>query len=67
MAVVVDEAFFESLVGLEPEKYLSNAEIAWFVVGYDYKGTKWTLGRRKVVFSNLVSSVKALAARGVSR
>jgi hypothetical protein len=60
MAVVVDESFFESLVGLEPEEYLSNAEIAWFVVGYDNKSTKWTLSPRKVVFSNLVSSVKAL-------
>jgi len=35
MAVVIDEAFFSSLVGLEREKHLSNAEIAWFVVGYE--------------------------------
>ncbi len=35
MAVVIDEAFFGSLVGLEREKHLSNAEIAWFVVGYE--------------------------------
>jgi len=27
MAVVIDEAFFSSLVGLEPERHLSNAEI----------------------------------------
>lgn len=35
MAVVIDEAFFASLVGLAEEKYLSNSEIAWFGVGYD--------------------------------
>ena len=37
MAVVIDEAFFGSLVGLDQERHLSNAEIAWFVVGYDQK------------------------------
>ncbi len=35
MAVVIDEAFFSSLVGLQPERHLSNAEIAWFVVQYN--------------------------------
>jgi hypothetical protein len=60
MAVVVDEAFFESLVGLEREKHLSNAEIAWFVVGYDEVSTGWKLAKRDVVFTKLDSSVKAL-------
>ncbi len=43
MAVVIDEAFFGSLVGLEREKHLSNSEIAWFVVGYDPKPPPTTL------------------------
>jgi hypothetical protein len=60
MAVVVDEAFFSSLVGLEREKYLSNAEIAWFVVGYDPTPTGWRLTPREAVFTRLDSSVKAL-------
>jgi hypothetical protein len=61
MAVVIDQAFFESLVGLEQEKYLSNSEIAWFVVGYDQSGPNgWVLAEREVVFTKLDSSVKAL-------
>lgn len=60
MAVVVDEPFFGSLVGLEREKYLSNAEIGWFVVGYDPAPHGWKLSPREVVFTKLESSVKAL-------
>ena len=60
LAVVVDEAFFASLVGLEREKHLSNAEIAWFVVGYDQTPRGWKLSAREVVFTKLDSSVKAL-------
>ncbi len=62
MAVVVDEAFFGSLTGLETdqEKDLSNAEIAWFVVGYDACSKGWQLSPRKVVLTRLDASVKAL-------
>lgn len=60
LAVVIDEAFFGSLVGLERERHLSNAEIAWFVVGYDPKPEGWTLVRREVVFTKLDASVKSL-------
>jgi hypothetical protein len=60
MAVLVDEAFFGSLVELEPEKYLSNSEIAWFVVGYDENRAGWVSTPRKVVFATLKASVKAL-------
>jgi len=60
LAVVIDEAFFESLAGLEREKHLSNAEIAWFVVGYDPTDTGWKLTPREAVFTKLDSSVKAL-------
>jgi hypothetical protein len=62
MAVVIDEAFFGSLVGLEREKHLSNSEIAWFVVGYDPKPGGWTLIPREVVFTKLDASVKSLTA-----
>jgi hypothetical protein len=60
MAVVIDEAFFESLVGLEPERHLSNAEIIWFVIGFDPAPTGWILSQRKAVYTKLDSSVKAL-------
>ncbi len=60
MAVVIDEAFFQSLVGLEREKYLSNAEIAWFVIGYSITPTGWKLVRKDPVFTRLDSSIKAL-------
>ena len=60
MAVVIDEAFFASLVGLEPEKHLSNAEIAWFVVKYEPTKSGWKLTPRESVFTKLDSSVKAL-------
>jgi hypothetical protein len=60
IAVVIDEAFFGSLVGLERERHLSNAEIAWFVVGYDSKPGGWTLVLREAVFTKLEASVKSL-------
>lgn len=60
MAVVIDEAFFSSLAGLEREKHLSNAEIAWFVVGYKPSSRGWKLEPRELVFTKLDASVKAL-------
>ena len=60
LAVVIDEAFFGSLVGLDRERHLSNAEIVWFVVGYDPKPGGWTLVPREVVFTKLDASVKSL-------
>lgn len=62
MAVVIDEAFAASLIGLKStrERYLSNAEIAWFVVGYDRVGNVWQLKAREVIFSKLTASVTAL-------
>jgi hypothetical protein len=62
MAVVIDESFFGSLVGLDrdSERHPSNAEIVWFVVGYDPKPFGWTLIPRKVVFTKLDASVKSL-------
>jgi hypothetical protein len=60
MAVVIDEAFFSSLVGLERQKHLSNAEIVWFVVGYEESDGAWKLVKRDVVPSMLDASVKSL-------
>lgn len=47
-------------MGLEREPHLSNAEIAWFVVGYDAKPGGWTLAARDAVFTKLDASVKSL-------
>lgn len=60
IAVVVDEPFFSSLVGLKEENDLSNAEIVWFVVGYDPSKNGWKMAKRKVALTTLDSSVKAL-------
>jgi len=60
VAVVVDEPFFGSLVGVDRERHLSNAEIVWFVVGYEPTKTGWRLIPKDVVFTKLESSVKAL-------
>jgi hypothetical protein len=60
MAVVVDEPFFESLVGLNPVGELSNSEIVWLVVGYEETATGWKLCRKREVLTTLESSVKAL-------
>jgi len=60
LAVVIDEGFFGSLVSLDRERHLSNAEIAWFVVGFESKTGGWTLVPREVVFTKLDASVKSL-------
>ena len=60
MAVVIDEAFFSSLVDLDREKHLSNAEIAWFVVAYEPVPKGWKLVPREMVFTKLDASVKSL-------
>jgi len=60
MAVVVDEAFFESLAGMKLEEHVSNAEILWFVVGYEPAPRGWRLVPRRFVSTMLDSSVDAL-------
>ena len=60
VAVVIDEAFFSSLVALDRERHLSNAEIAWFVIGYDATASGWQLVPREVVFTKLDASIKSL-------
>lgn len=60
IAVVIDEAFFNSLVGLDEERHLSNSEIVWFVVAYEPADKGWNLVRKQVVYTKLDASVKAL-------
>ena len=60
MAVVIDRPFFESLVGLEREKHLSNAEIVWFITDYKETTTGWTMVPGEVIYTSLDTSVKAL-------
>lgn len=60
VAVVIDEDFFGSLVGLDRERHLPNAEIVWFVVGYEPRQVGWTLVPREAVFTKLDASVKSL-------
>ena len=60
MAICVDEAFFSELVGIEPLKYLSNAQLVWFVVRYDLDGGRYRLRPSRCIYSKLDSTVKAL-------
>jgi len=60
VAVIVDEPFFGSLVGLDRERHLSNAEIVWFVVGYEPTESGWRLVPKETAYTKLESSVKAL-------
>ena len=60
MAVVIDEPFFGSLIGLEEERYMSNAEIVWFVVSYEPTAAGWRMVPGKAVFTKLESSIRAL-------
>jgi hypothetical protein len=60
MAVVIDEEFFRSLIGLKTVKHVSNAEIIWYIVGFDRKPGGWTLAPRTIVYTKLEDSVDAL-------
>ncbi|HWD19596.1 MAG TPA: NotI family restriction endonuclease [Verrucomicrobiae bacterium] len=60
MAVVVDEAFFRSLVGLDREPHPSNAEIVWFIVGFEPQSGHWKLVPREVIYTRLDASIKSL-------
>lgn len=60
MAVVVDEAFFDSLGKMESVSHLSNADIAWFVVGFDSSLTGYDLVPRATHFTTLERAVEGL-------
>jgi hypothetical protein len=61
MAVVVDQAFWESLGEMRKVRDLSNSEIAWFVVSYSKaKDGRFQLQRDSVHFTTLSHAVEGL-------
>jgi hypothetical protein len=60
MAVVVDRAFFDALGRMDSVKDISNADVAWFVVGYDESSVPITLTRDAVCFTTLERAVEGL-------
>ena len=70
MAVLIDEAFFQSLGHMEPIEDLSNADIAWFRVTFSYAPAtrRYQIRRSDVLLTTLEESVKGLTAgKPVSR
>lgn len=64
MAVVVDERFFASLDRkvMREVGHISNADIIWFVVGYERSPQKEVLVRRSVYPTTLERAVEGLTA-----
>lgn len=64
MAVLIDEAFFQSLGRMEPIEDLSNADIAWFRVTFSYAPAtrRYQIRRGGVLLTTLEESVKGLTA-----
>lgn len=64
MAVIVDEAFFQSLGKMEPVNDLSNADIAWFRVRFSLSRTtkRYQIECGDVLLTTLEESVKGLTA-----
>lgn len=64
MAVLIDEAFFQSLGHMDPVNDLSNADIAWFRVSFSIAPAtkRYQIKRGDVVLTTLEESVKGLTA-----
>lgn len=62
MAVVIDEDFFAALGPMEEVGNVSNADICWFVVGYDLNNGEYHLAPRRVVLTTLEKAVEGLTA-----
>jgi len=62
MAVVVDRPFFDSIGEMDRVEDISNADIAWFIVGFenDADGGPKRLIRDEVRFTTLERSVEGL-------
>lgn len=62
MAVVVDRSFFESLGQMDEAPYLSNADIAWFIVDFelDLESGRFSLVRTCTKFTTLEEAVTGL-------
>lgn len=62
MAVVVDESFFRSLGRMEQVADISNADIAWFIVGFDLGGSRAKLVPKALVKTTLERAVEGLTS-----
>lgn len=64
MAVVVDDAFFRSLGAMSRVEHLSNADIAWFVVSFNWSEVRraYVLTPGSVALTTLEESVIGLTA-----
>jgi hypothetical protein len=60
MAVVVDEAFFDSLGEIAEVGDISNCDIAWFIVATELVGDRYVLLKRRVVRTTLEAAVEGL-------
>lgn len=61
MAVVIDQAFWESLSPMREVRDVSNSEIGWFVVSYaPSTGGRFTLQRHEAHFTTLSHAVEGL-------
>ncbi len=61
MAVVVDKAFWESLGEMRRAGDISNADIAWFIVGYEGpENGCYRIERQEVAFTTLENAVEGL-------
>jgi len=62
MAVVVDESFFAALGRMESVQDVSNADIAWLVVGYDESAGEARLKLTRIHLTTLERAVEGLTA-----
>ncbi len=62
MAVVVDEAFFSALGRMDDVPEPSNADIAWFIVKFEERGSTAELQPDRVQFTTLERAVEGLTA-----
>ena len=61
MAVVVDRPFFESFGEMRRARFLSNADIVWFVVDYGRPvNGRYSLIPHEAVFTTLEHAVEGL-------
>jgi hypothetical protein len=62
MAVLVDIDFFQALGKMDDVPYLSNSDIAWFVVRYERRNGLFRLSPHKVQYTTLERAVEGLTA-----
>lgn len=60
MAVLVDQAFWESLGAMTEVPHMSNCDVAWFVVDYELNSDEWALVPRSVHYTTLDRAVEGL-------